>query len=250
MGSDPFLVASSLSLAVAQRLVRRPCPQCAQPYLPDADLLALLGLRMEDLLDATPLRGHGCADCGHTGYRGRTAVYEVLTVDAEMRRILMRDPSEDAVLAQAKLAGMQTLRGSALAKAMDGRTTFEEVLRVTTSPLRLGQRLPGLRPAGRAEHGRVPLVRDRPGGRPLRRLRQGARRRRGSFAPGAAPPTGPRGPGVAEHGARRARASGSYPAGVSTPTTSHRPTRSAPRWAPSTTPRSAARSPSWAWSRT
>lgn len=133
MGSDPFLVASSLSLAIAQRLVRRPCTQCAQPYVPDAELLSLLGLRAEDLLEATPLKGFGCADCGSTGYRGRTAVYEVLTVDAEMRRILIRDPSEDAVLAQAKLAGMQTLRGSALAKAMDGRTTFEEVLRVTTS---------------------------------------------------------------------------------------------------------------------
>jgi type IV pilus assembly protein PilB len=133
MGSDPFLVASSLTLAVAQRLVRRPCPQCAKPYVPDEDLLAALGLRVDDILEATPLKGTGCADCGTTGYRGRTAVYEVLVVDAEMRRILVRDPSEEAVLAQAKVAGMRTLRASALAKAMDGRTTFEEVLRVTTS---------------------------------------------------------------------------------------------------------------------
>jgi len=133
MGSDPFLVASSLSLAVAQRLVRRPCTRCAQPYLPEEDLLALLGLRTEDLASATPRRGVGCSECGQTGYRGRTAVYEVLVVDAEMRRILLRDPSEDAVLAQAKVAGMRTLRASALVKAMDGRTTFEEVLRVTTS---------------------------------------------------------------------------------------------------------------------
>ncbi len=133
MGSDPFLVASSLSLAIAQRLVRRPCQQCSQPYVPAADLLALLGLRVEDILEATPRRGLGCDECGGTGYKGRTAVYEVLVVDAEMRRILVRDPSEDAVLAQAKVAGMQTLRASALAKAMDGRTTFEEVLRVTTS---------------------------------------------------------------------------------------------------------------------
>lgn len=133
MGSDPFLVASSLTLAIAQRLVRRPCSQCAVPYLPDDDLLAQLGLRVDDILEATPRRGGGCADCGGTGYRGRTAVYEVLTVDAELRRILIRDPSEEAVLAQAKVAGMQTLRASALAKAMDGRTTFEEVLRVTTT---------------------------------------------------------------------------------------------------------------------
>ena len=132
MGSDPFLVASSLTLAIAQRLVRRPCLQCAQPYVPGDDLLALLGLHAEDLVGAAPRRGSGCSECGGTGYRGRTAVYEVLTVDAEMRRVLIRDPSEDAVITQAKAAGMQSLRASALAKAMDGRTTFEEVLRVTT----------------------------------------------------------------------------------------------------------------------
>ena len=132
MGSDPFLVASSLTLAVAQRLVRRPCLQCAQPYVPADDLLGLLGLHAEDLADAAPRRGSGCSECGGTGYKGRTAVYEVLTVDAEMRRVLMRDPSEDAVISQAKAAGMQSLRAAALAKAMDGRTTFEEVLRVTT----------------------------------------------------------------------------------------------------------------------
>ncbi len=142
MGSDPFLVASSLSLAVAQRLVRRPCLQCAQPYAPSDDLLALLGLRAEDMGDATPLRGGGCPDCGGTGYRGRIAVYEVLTVDAEMRRILVRDPTEQAVLAQARLTGMQSLRASALSKAMDGRTTFEEVLRVTTSDAAGGSACP------------------------------------------------------------------------------------------------------------
>ncbi|MFC3686736.1 ATPase, T2SS/T4P/T4SS family [Aquipuribacter hungaricus] len=133
MGSDPFLVASSLTLAVAQRLVRRPCAQCAVAYVPADDLLALLGLRPDDLVGATPRKGFGCSECGHTGYKGRTAVYEVLTVDAEMRRILVRDPSEDAVVSQAKAAGMRSLRASALQKAMDGRTTFEEVVRVTTA---------------------------------------------------------------------------------------------------------------------
>ena len=133
MGSDPYLVASSLALAVAQRLVRTPCARCAEPYMPGEDTLTLLGLRVEDILDATPRRGTGCPECGNTGYRGRTAVYETLTVDAEMRRVLVKDPSEDAVAAQAKATGMQSLRASALLKAMDGRTTFEEVLRVTTS---------------------------------------------------------------------------------------------------------------------
>ncbi|WP_336924121.1 ATPase, T2SS/T4P/T4SS family [Aquipuribacter sp. SD81] len=133
MGSDPYLVASSLALAIAQRLVRRPCARCAEPYRPSAETLTLLGLHAGDLHGATPRRGLGCHDCANTGYRGRTAVYEVLTVDADLRRVLVRDPSEESVLAQATAAGMRTLRGSALAKAMDGRTTFEEVLRVTTA---------------------------------------------------------------------------------------------------------------------
>ncbi|MFC5380659.1 ATPase, T2SS/T4P/T4SS family [Aquipuribacter nitratireducens] len=133
MGSDPYLVASSLTLAIAQRLVRRPCQHCAETYRPDDDVLALLDLHASDLDGATPRRGRGCPDCAGTGYRGRTAVYEVLTVDADMRRILVRDPSEEAVLAQARAAGMSTLRASAIRKALDGRTTFEEVLRVTTA---------------------------------------------------------------------------------------------------------------------
>ena len=133
MGAEPFLVASSLTAAVAQRLVRTPCASCAEGYIPDEATLALLGLRIDDILDATPLMGTGCPDCAGTGYRGRTAVYEVLEVDAEMRKVLIRDPSEGAVLAQATKAGMSTLRASALLKARRGETTFEEVLRVAGS---------------------------------------------------------------------------------------------------------------------
>jgi type IV pilus assembly protein PilB len=142
MGADPFLVASSLVLAIAQRLVRTPCKECAQPYEPPDDQLALLGLHRADLAGATPLKGAGCAECGGTGYRGRTAVYEVLEVDAAMRKVLIKDPSEASVGAQAKEAGLQTLRASALLKAMNGRTTFEEVLRVTTTDRAEGHACP------------------------------------------------------------------------------------------------------------
>jgi type IV pilus assembly protein PilB len=133
MGAEPFLVASSLTCAVAQRLVRRPCSNCVAPYSPPDDTLTLLGLRREDLEGTTPMRGVGCPDCGDTGYKGRTAVYEVLVVDAPMRQVLMRDTTESAIAAQARAAGMQTLRASALEKARRGVTTFEEAMRVTHS---------------------------------------------------------------------------------------------------------------------
>ena len=133
MGVEPFMVASSLTAAVAQRLVRKPCESCADGYIPDDGTLALLGLQIDDIMDATPLRGTGCPECGGTGYRGRTAVYEVLEVDAAMRKVLMASATEAAVGAQARAAGMMTLRASAIAKARRGETTFEEAVRVTHS---------------------------------------------------------------------------------------------------------------------
>ncbi|MGL5857143.1 MAG: ATPase, T2SS/T4P/T4SS family [Angustibacter sp.] len=142
MGVEPFLVASSLTAAIAQRLVRKPCDACAVGYIPDEDTLALLGLRIEDILDATPLRGTGCPDCGGTGYRGRTAVYEMLTVDTAMRQVLMAGASESAVGAQARAAGMLTLRGAALEKAKRGETTFEEAVRVTHTDHASGRHCP------------------------------------------------------------------------------------------------------------
>ena len=131
MGVEPFLVASSLTLVVAQRLVRRPCSSCVIDYTPSPRTLALLGLTEVDLSGATPKRGKGCADCGGTGYRGRTGVFEVLPVTAEMRHVLLTTPTEAAIGAAARAHGMATLRTSALAAAHRGDTTYEEVLRAT-----------------------------------------------------------------------------------------------------------------------
>jgi type IV pilus assembly protein PilB len=133
MGAEPFLVASSLTATLAQRLVRKPCPSCVQPYVPDELTLTGLGLAAADLAGCTPLRGTGCPECGGTGYRGRTGVYEVLSVDSAMRQVLVKDPSESAIAAQARAAGMLTLRGAAVEKARRGETTFEEAVRVTHS---------------------------------------------------------------------------------------------------------------------
>jgi type IV pilus assembly protein PilB len=142
MGAEPFLVASSLTAAIAQRLVRMPCGACAAPYVPDDVTLAMLGLLPQDLDGATPIRGNGCAECGGTGYRGRTAIYEVLVVDAPMRSVLLRDATESAIAAQARSQGMATLRASALDKARRGETTYEEVTRVSSADSAGGSRCP------------------------------------------------------------------------------------------------------------
>ncbi|MDT7572068.1 MAG: hypothetical protein QOE05_2242, partial [Actinomycetota bacterium] len=117
MGVEPFLVASSLTLVVAQRLVRRPCDSCLTDYVPSPRTLSLLGIGETDLTGATPKRGKGCAECGGTGYRGRTGVFEVLPVTAEMRHVLLTTPTEAAIGAAARAHGMATLRTSALAAA-------------------------------------------------------------------------------------------------------------------------------------
>jgi len=131
MGVEPFLVASALSLVVAQRLVRRPCAGCVEPYVPGERVLQLLGLTGADLASDTPRHGRGCPDCGDTGYQGRLGIFEVLVVDAAIRAVLLATPTESAVTAAAHAGGMTTLRGAALATARRGETTFEEVLRVT-----------------------------------------------------------------------------------------------------------------------
>jgi len=143
MGVEPFLIATSLSCVVAQRLVRKPCPSCARPYEPTPRVLAQLGLKREDLAGATPLRGRGCGDCGNTGYRGRTGVFEVVPVTAGLRSVLTKAPSEAAIAAAARAAGVTTLRRAAVMRALRGETTFEEVLRVSHADSLGGSTCPG-----------------------------------------------------------------------------------------------------------
>ncbi|HEV2889496.1 MAG TPA: ATPase, T2SS/T4P/T4SS family [Frankiaceae bacterium] len=131
MGIEPFLIASSLTLVVAQRLVRVPCSHCASPYTPSPRTLQLLGLTESDLAGATVVRGRGCEQCGQTGYLGRTAIFEVLPVDQSLRAVLTSRPTENAIREAARAAGVASLRGDGVARALRGETTLEEVLRVT-----------------------------------------------------------------------------------------------------------------------
>ncbi len=142
MGADPHLLASSLTLVAAQRLVRTPCEACATIYVPDPDVLHQLGLVAEDLETAEPRRGTGCGHCGDSGYRGRSGIFEMLPVTEALREVLHETPTEAAVSAAARAAGLRTLRAEAVARARQGQTTFEEALRVTHADADVGIRCP------------------------------------------------------------------------------------------------------------
>jgi type IV pilus assembly protein PilB len=129
MGVEPYLAGSALTAVVAQRLVRRPCPGCIVADEPAAELLRSLGVSRAMLKHGSPRRGTGCTECGRTGYRGRTGVFEVLEVDAAMRQVLLRTPTEHAIADAA--SAMPTIKDAAVAKALSGETTFDEVLRVS-----------------------------------------------------------------------------------------------------------------------
>ena len=131
MGIAPYLVTSSLELVVAQRLVRTPCPLCATPYEPGEEVLESLDVDPRQLQHATPSAGAGCVECGESGYRGRTGAFEMFEMTQVLRREFVADPSE-FVLANAMTTQRQpTLRDAGVTAALQGRTTFEEALRVT-----------------------------------------------------------------------------------------------------------------------
>lgn len=133
MGIEPYLVASSLRAVVAQRLVRRLCPHCQEPYRPEpgsneAIYLEEMGFPLGELS-----RGTGCRNCEYTGYRGRIAVLEFLSVDRELRQLLMAKVASDQLKSKAIASGMVTLQEDGIAKAFQKVTTIAEVMRVAYS---------------------------------------------------------------------------------------------------------------------
>ena len=131
MGIPPFLVSSSLLLIVAQRLARRVCKDCREPYEADEDSLAPYGHLPQGLGSCTFYRGKGCATCNFTGMRSRVAIYEVMPVSPELRDLILRNAATSELREVAESQGMRTLRQAGLLKVIDGTTTVEEVLRVT-----------------------------------------------------------------------------------------------------------------------
>jgi len=128
MGVEPFLLASSLIGVGAQRLVRRLCMECRKPFAADAAQLQALGFTPTD---GTLYSALGCPACNHTGYRGRTGIYELLTVDDDLRRLVHDRTSEQTLREHAASSGMRSLRDDGMRLAAQGVISLEEVVRVT-----------------------------------------------------------------------------------------------------------------------
>lgn len=133
MGVEPFLISASLIGVLAQRLVRTLCPRCKEPYKPPAEGLRRLGLSPEEVEGVTFYRGRGCEYCRHTGYYGRTGIFELMVINEEIAELIVRRAPLSEIREAAKAAGMKTLMEDGLRKAMAGITTIEEVLRVAAT---------------------------------------------------------------------------------------------------------------------
>jgi general secretion pathway protein E len=128
MGIEPFLLASSLLGVLAQRLVRKVCPECRKPDLPSPAQSAAMPVRLR----GRPVYSAGsCAKCNFTGYSGRTGIYELLVVDDELRALIHRNAGEGEIRTAALRAGMQTMRDDGQRWVQAGVTSLDEVVRVT-----------------------------------------------------------------------------------------------------------------------
>jgi len=137
MGVEPFLVASSLIGATAQRLVRKVCQTCKHPVEPSEEVLTHLGFPLEE--GVTFYRGDGCEACGYTGYKGRVAISEILPISPEIQRLILNSASSKEIMAEGKRQGMKTLLDDAMNKAAEGITTLEEVIRVVSTLEAVGE---------------------------------------------------------------------------------------------------------------
>jgi len=131
MGIEPFLVGSAVDCVLAQRLARRVCARCVQMERPEAEMLKAAGFS-DDIVEERPEvpRAVGCSSCSQTGYRGRLAIHEVMTVTEDIERLAVARASSEEIMRTAVEQGMQRLREDGLAKVLLGRTTIEEVGRV------------------------------------------------------------------------------------------------------------------------
>jgi general secretion pathway protein E len=131
MGVEPFLVASSLLGVLAQRLVRKLCPHCKLAYVPSDAELEDVGLSREEVV-APVYRAVGCDQCNKLGYMGRTGIYEFLTADDRLKPLIIGNSDAGTIKRKAVELGMHTLRDDGLQKVLQGVTSFDEVMRVTS----------------------------------------------------------------------------------------------------------------------
>jgi len=135
LGVEPYLVSSSLIAIIAQRLVRKVCPDCKKPVKPSPHELTELGLDKMENDNGKFFVGAGCERCFQTGYRGRTGIYEMMLIDAEIQNLIYKRESAGAIKRMALNTGLQTLRMDGARKVLNGTTTISEVLRVTQADI-------------------------------------------------------------------------------------------------------------------
>lgn len=128
MEIEPFLIASALEGVIAQRLVRKVCPYCKVPYKPSKEELEKLGLNPSG--DYTFYKGKGCKHCLGTGYRGRIAIFEVLVLDEELKKLIVKTQDANEIRNLAVKKGFKTMLQDGIEKILKGITTSEEVLSV------------------------------------------------------------------------------------------------------------------------
>ena len=132
MGVEPFLISSTLCGILAQRLVRRICPNCRAEYKPEDEELEFLGISREEIGDRPFYYGKGCSNCNNTGYKGRVGIFEFLRVSTRIQEMInQRLPTGD-IRDAAVEEGMTSLRDSGIRMIMDGITTVEEVIKYTS----------------------------------------------------------------------------------------------------------------------
>ena len=133
IGIKPFLVAAAVRAVLAQRLVRRNCPSCRVPFEHDEKLLNSLGIRSDQIADASFMKGEGCVKCNGTGFRGRVGVFEMFQVNEELQSMIYEDASLVALRDKAREMGMRNMREDGIRKIIGGITTPQEVLHATVS---------------------------------------------------------------------------------------------------------------------
>jgi len=131
MGVPTFLITATVEAILAQRLVRRICTQCREQTSPSEEMLFEMGMTLEDVADIKFYRGKGCDVCNNTGYKGRVGLFELMTINDQLRELIVSNASVDELRNAAKELGMVTLRDAGMACVNEGTTTIEEVVRET-----------------------------------------------------------------------------------------------------------------------
>ena len=131
MGVESFLLASTLSCVLAQRLIRTTCHQCRKPYIPEEKELRRIGFSRDDVANRTFYRGEGCSYCNRTGYHGRKGLFELMLIEEGIRQMIANSESTPVIRQKAIELGMTTLRADGIRNIIAGDTTFEEVIKYT-----------------------------------------------------------------------------------------------------------------------